>query len=93
MIYIVDIDHTICNNQNSDYENSLPYYDRIEKINDLFDSGHTIIYWTARGGNSGIDWSELTAKQLIQWGCKFSELRMNKPVYDVWVDDKAHWIF
>ena len=93
MIYIVDIDHTICDNSNSDYPNSVPYIDRIAKINELFDQGHTIIYWTARGGNSGIDWSELTKEQLGKWGCKHHELRMNKPSYDVWVDDKADWIF
>jgi len=93
MIYIVDIDHTICDNKNSDYPNSTPYTKRIEKINKLYDEGHEIIYWTARGGNSGIDWTELTTKQLNEWGVKYHELRMFKPKYDVWVDDKAQWIF
>lgn len=93
MIYIIDIDHTICDNINSDYPNSTPYKDRIKKVNDLYDAGNYIIYWTARGGNSGIDWSELTEKQLKIWGCKYHELNMNKPKYDVWVDDKSKWIF
>jgi len=93
MIYIVDIDNTICSNKNSDYHNSIPYMDRIAKINHLYDSGHTIIYWTARGGSTGINWSEVTASQLKEWGCKYHELKMNKPSYDVWVDDKADWIF
>jgi hypothetical protein len=39
------------------------------------------------------NWSELTYRQLKAWGCKFHELRMYKPVYDVWVDDKAQWLF
>ena len=90
---MIDIDHTICDNQNSDYHSSVPYYHRIAQINRLFDEGHTIIYWTARGGSSGIDWTELTHQQLDAWGCKGNELIMNKPSYDVWVDDKAHWIF
>lgn len=90
---MVDIDHTICDNQNSDYPNSVPHLDRIEKINKLYDAGHTIIYWTARGGSSGIDWTDLTITQLNKWGCKRHEIRMNKPSYDVWVDDKAEWIF
>jgi len=93
MIYIIDIDHTICDSKNSDYENSIPYKERIEKVNKLYEEGNHIIYWTARGGTSGIDWSNLTEKQLKTWKCKYHELRMNKPVYDVWVDDKSKWIF
>ena len=88
MKYIVDIDGTICRNR-GDYPASTPLRDRIEKINQLYDSGHHITYWTARGGNSGIDWSELTAKQLTDWGCKYQVLKMRKPVYDIWIDDKA----
>lgn len=93
MIYMVDIDGTICNTTNSDYHNSTPYVERIKHINKLYEEGHTIIYWTARGGNSGIDWSVLTEQQLNEWGCSYHELKMNKPSYDVWVDDKAFWVF
>lgn len=89
MKYIVDIDGTICNNTYGDYINAKPFLDRIEKINKLFDSGNHIVYWTARGGNTGKDWTELTKQQLENWGCKFHELNMKKPVYDVWIDDKA----
>jgi hypothetical protein len=89
MIYVVDIDHTICDNTNSDYPNSVPYTDRIAKINSLYDRGHTIIYWTARGMSSGADWTELTKQQLEQWGVKHHELKMFKPKYDFWIDDKA----
>ena len=93
MIYIIDIDGTICNSNNSDYLNSEPLLDRIQKINDLYNDGNTIIYWTARGSVSGIDWEDLTKQQLLEWGCLHHELKMNKPNYDVWVDDKANWIF
>lgn len=89
MRYIVDIDGTICVTPNGNYLGSKPIDENIKKINQLYIEGHEIIYWTARGGNSGIDWSDLTRHQLEQWGCKFHELRMNKPVYDVWIDDKA----
>lgn len=89
MKYIVDIDNTICLSKDSDYANSVPLVDRIKKINNLYDDGHSVVYWTARGGNSGIDWTDKTHSQLAEWGCKYHELRMNKPVYDVWVDDKA----
>jgi hypothetical protein len=89
MKYVVDIDNTICRTQGSDYQNSVPLSDRIRKINELYQAGHTITYWTARGGNSGIDWSELTERQLRNWGCQYHELRMGKPAYDLWIDDKA----
>jgi hypothetical protein len=89
MIFMVDIDGTICANSDGDYANSVPYTDRITQINQLYDSGHTVIYWTARGMNSGKDHNELTHKQLSEWGCKCHEIRMRKPVYDVWIDDKA----
>lgn len=89
MIYMVDIDNTICKSENSDYANSVPHFDRIRKINKLHDGGHVVIYWTARGMTSGIDWTDLTHSQLSAWGCRFSELRMQKPAYDVWIDDKA----
>lgn len=87
--YIVDIDNTICKTVNSDYHNSKPYYERIEKINKLYEAGNHIVYWTARGGTSGIDWTDLTTKQLNDWGCKFHEVRLGKPSYEIWIDDKA----
>lgn len=93
MIYIVDIDQTICLTPfvggKHMYEHSIPLHHRIEAINKLYDQGHTVIYWTARGSGSGLDWTELTNKQLTEWGCKFHEVRLGKPSYDVWVDDKA----
>ena len=51
MIYFVDIDDTICYNDSKDKKNyklaKKPYKDRITKINNLFDEGNTVIYWTA----------------------------------------------
>jgi hypothetical protein len=86
----VDIDGTICNNTNGDYKNAKPDYQAIAKINKLYDEGNTIIYWTARGGNTGIDWSEITRKQLEHWDCKFHELdTKTKPAWDLLIDDKT----
>jgi hypothetical protein len=93
MIYIVDIDNTICITDSSNYYESSPIVHRINKINELYDAGNTIIYWTARGMSSGKDWKNLTQKQLTEWNCKYHELWMNKPSYDIWIDDKADWIF
>ena len=94
MIYYVDIDGTICTQENkneaSDYNKAEPRQKQIDKINKLYDEGHTIIYWTARGTVTGIDWHDLTKHQLTLWGCKYHDLRVGtKPHYDVWVDDKS----
>jgi hypothetical protein len=89
MIYMVDIDGTICRSIRADYTTAVPMMDRIEKINSLFDQGHEVHYWTARGGRTGKDWSDLTKQQLADWGCKYTSLKMGKPSYDVWIDDLA----
>jgi len=86
----VDIDETICDTPGDrDYTKSIPIEKRIEKINKLYDSGHTIIYWTARGTKSGINWREITEKQLNDWGARHHKLKMWKPDYDVFICDKA----
>lgn len=90
MIYYVDIDNTICSTTGSDYINSMPIFDRIRKINLLYDHGHSIIYWTARGAVSGKDWFNFTKNQLNSWGCKFDQLRCDKPNYDIFIEDKSN---
>ena len=93
----VDIDDTICYYNKSDgwkegvggdYSLAKPYKERIEKINKLYDDGHKITYWTARGTMTGIKWFNITLKQLKEWGCKFHELKMGKPYYNLFIDDK-----
>ena len=89
-VYAFDIDGTICTNTYGDYEKSKPYKDRIDGINFLFEKGHTIKFFTARGSTTSIDWSDLTKKQLKNWGVKYNELIMGKPHADYFIDDKAH---
>lgn len=89
MKLIVDIDGTICNNTHGDYERAEPFRDRILHLNGLLDSGHEIHYWTARGSATGKDWAELTTRQLQEWGVRYSSLKLGKPAYDLWIDDKA----
>tara|TARA_B100001123_G_C14485465_1_gene700124 strand:- start:220 stop:513 length:294 start_codon:yes stop_codon:yes gene_type:complete len=87
-IYI-DIDETICiSPKNRDYNDAVPLTENIEKANKLYDQGNTIVYWTARGTATGIDWREVTEKQFKTWGVKFHELKFGKPVYDLFIDDK-----
>jgi hypothetical protein len=62
----------------------------VDEINKLYDEGHQIIYYTARGAVTKVDYSELTKKQLNDWGCKHHMLRMNhKPNYDLFICDKS----
>tara|TARA_R100001129_G_scaffold111118_1_gene76255 strand:- start:2578 stop:2886 length:309 start_codon:yes stop_codon:yes gene_type:complete len=90
MVFIVDIDETICITPESrDYRQATPIIKNIKKINDLYDRGHEIIYWTARGTGSGIDWREVTEDQFKTWGVKYHRLRFNKPIYDLFICDKA----
>ena len=90
MIIYVDIDGTICHTENSDYENSTPRQEQIDKINKLYDEGNEIIYWTARGGTTGINWSKLSKKQLDEWGCKYTRFEfLKKPSWDLFIDDKT----
>ena len=86
----VDIDETICHYEGPrEYPLAVPIVRNIEQINLLFDEGHTIVYWTARGSRTGIDWTELTQRQLKEWGAKHTELKLGKPDYDLFICDKA----
>mgnify|MGYP001180214076 FL=1 len=89
MIIYVDIDETICiSPEDRDYTKAQPIEKNIKKINNLYDNGNKIVYWTARGTGSGIDWRETTEIQFSEWGVKFHELHFGKPIYDLFIDDK-----
>tara|TARA_Y100001937_G_C7126960_1_gene335376 strand:- start:1632 stop:1928 length:297 start_codon:yes stop_codon:yes gene_type:complete len=88
MIIYVDIDNTVFKTKGTNYEESVPMPRRIEKINNLYDNGNTIVYWTARGTGSGRDYLKLTEDQLRKSGAKFHNLLMGKPIYDLFIDDK-----
>jgi hypothetical protein len=90
----VDIDETICFYENiRDYSLALPMYSSIEKINKLYDEGHEITYWTARGSihtHRILEYYKLTKKQLEDWGCKHHNLIVGeKPAYDLLICDKT----
>ena len=89
MIIYVDIDETICATPDTrQYEEAVPIPTNIEKINQLYEAGSTIVYWTARGTGSGIDWREVTESQFEKWGVKYHDLKFGKPIYDLFIDDK-----
>ena len=98
-IIYIDIDGCICTTNydtkdfrdiEASYINEEPFLDRIECINELFDAGHYIVYWTARGCKSGLDMTNITKTQLKRWGAKYSELQVgNKPHFDMYICDKS----
>tara|TARA_R100000808_G_C2148445_1_gene156595 strand:- start:2064 stop:2465 length:402 start_codon:yes stop_codon:yes gene_type:complete len=100
-VALVDIDETICfYSGKRQYNLAEPNNKNIQKINDLYDQGWHIVYWTARGGSekskkTGKCYYDFTWNQLENWGCKFHELSTGtkgnhiKPPYDLVVDDKA----
>ena len=89
MIIYVDIDETICiSPENRDYTKAIPIKKNIKKINKMYDNGDKIVYWTARGTGSGINWRATTEDQFERWGVKYHELRFGKPIYDLFIDDK-----
>jgi len=98
MVYVVDIDGTICTlSKDLTYTDSKPLKERIEKLNKLHDEGHTIIYHTARGMGRNNNIRSLaeakfylfTVKQLKGWGCKYHRIFLGKPAGDIYIDDKA----
>jgi histidinol phosphatase-like enzyme len=99
--YVFDIDGTICTKlcelQGNDYADSEPLEQRIEKVNELYDEGNTIIYMTARGmgrhknnPQAAIEeFYAFTKEQLNDWGCKYHHLFLGKPAAEYYVDDKG----
>lgn len=97
MKFVVDIDGTICTINELGYENAQPIKERIEKLNKLYDSGHTVVYFTARGMGRTNDNEEearklfydMTKKQLELWEVKYHILLLGKPSGDIYIDDKG----
>lgn len=94
---IVDVDDTISTHINRDYVNATPHIEVITKLNDLYDAGWEIIYFTARGqvscgGNLALI-EERNRAILEAWmdkhGVKRSKLLFGKPYGAYYIDDKA----
>lgn len=97
MLIYVDIDNTICEYKKNvnplEYSLAIPIKENIQKINNLFDDGHKIVYYTARGSVNIAkrdEFYKLTKSQLIAWNAKFHELSVgDKPPYDLLICDKT----
>jgi hypothetical protein len=89
-----DLDNTLC--VGDPYIDAKPLTGMIEIVNQLYNEGHTIIIYTARGMSSCENaktainkYWHLTYSQLMKWGIKFHYLAMGKPNFDILIDDKA----
>ena len=88
MKIVIDIDNTICT-QEEDYSKAKPFKSRIDKVNKMYDMGNEVVYFTARGSETGIDWRDVTEKQFEKWGVKYHKLIFGKPSADIYIDDKS----
>lgn len=94
---VFDIDDTICNNKNRDYENAIPIKPVIKKINKLYDDGAEITLYTSRGMvscNGNINKIIKKNKAILEkWldknKVKYHKLIFGKPLGDMYIDDKC----
>jgi CMP-N-acetylneuraminic acid synthetase len=87
--FCFDIDGVIaCLTPDNDYTRADCHTSTIDIINALYEQGHYIILFTARGTKTGIDWKQTTEEQLQRWGVKHHELKFGKPAADFYVDDR-----
>lgn len=86
MQIIIDMDGTICSEERM-YSRCLakPKEGAVDAVNSLYDTGNTIIIYTAR---TWVEY-EMTVDWLQRYDVKYHQLFMGKPVGDVWIDDRA----
>ena len=102
-LFCFDLDGVICKNtkyRNSNlinYNKSKPIPAAVKAINKLYDDGHTIVIYTARGmtrynGNISLVKKKLlkiTANSLKSWKLNYHKLILGKIYYDFIIDDKS----
>jgi len=85
----IDYDGTLTTNDGEPYWvdplDDYPRWDMIELVNELYNEGETIIIYTARREEA----REETEYYLSKWGVKYHALRMEKPGFDLLIDDRA----
>lgn len=89
LTYCFDIDGTLCTQEAKDYSSASPYESRIHRVNELYLQGNEIKLFTARGSQSGVDWTEETRLQVQGWGLLHHEIIFGKPHADYYIDDKG----
>lgn len=86
---VCDIDGVIAyKTKDNDYSAATPIENNINILRKLKEKGHMIILHTARGYATGIDWQEITEKQMKLWKVPFDKIVYGKPDADFYIDDK-----
>ena len=88
MRYCFDLDGTICT-QEQNYHDARPIASMVDHVRRLHAEGHSIVIFTARGTETGMDWRSITEAQLAAWGVPYDRLMFGKPAADFYVDDRA----
>ena len=97
MVLCFDLDNVICRTKGVAYRDAKPITKTVNIINTAYDLKFKILIFTGRfyGKCNGdlnkilkMD-SGLTKRQLKKWGIRYHKLMFGKPVFDVYVDDKA----
>jgi len=89
-ILVIDIDGVVASLvKDGNYSKAKPIQENIILINKLKKAGFKIIFYTARGSATGINWKQVTKDQFKEWGILFDELKFGKPAADLYIDDKA----
>lgn len=87
--FCFDIDGVIAHvSPNMQYNLAQPFIENIQIVNKLYEMGNYIVLFTARGSKTGINWFDVTAQQMQQWGVKYHELKVGKPAADYYIDDR-----
>lgn len=83
---VIDLDGTILEEKNTkEKPEAKPLPGAVDAVNKLYEMGHVIIIYSARAGSN----LELTLKQLNEYGIKYHHLVLDKPVGDIFIDDRA----
>lgn len=86
MRLVIDIDGVIAKTRKTfDFENCEVMEKSIESVNRLYSEGNFIVFHTAR---PRCDYTK-TVMWLLEKGFKFHQLVMDKPLGDVYIDDRA----
>ena len=89
-VLVIDVDGVVASIvEDGDYSKAKPIQENIFFINELKKAGLKIIFYTARGSLTGIDWKQVTKDQFKKWGLLYDELKFGKPAADLYIDDKA----
>ena len=87
---VIDVDGVVAGIvSDGDYSKAQPIKENINFINILKKAGLKIIFYTARGSVTEINWEKVTKDQFKEWGLLFDELKFGKPAADLYIDDKA----